>query len=406
MTIHVVLDASDQGPEIYVKMDAKTQENDPRFAKLAAVIHSGPTCLGHSTHFIPNNVIHVHKIRTHWVGDEGGYSKYGNGDKSFEAKIKGGYEVESYRNEWDESQKKWVIKARIKEEGKNTAGTDEIRVNKQDIHAPVIDGIYAVLKLARGFFPEADIKFATTESGAACLEMYAIQDPATATEDAGVDIEPTYAYISKLSQALEHLKQSQSAEERKQKEPETISLPHEEQDLMKGPQTKIEDKKITVYDGTRLFNELTEAYVNKTRKEIWDTCKLAQACFVSYYTPLEQVIGECEKQIEGIKKKESKEISSTDSKSPMASPASTIAPPSMSSPVSSQATAQLPSPSPSIAPGTKTTQSPSSASTRETPLSPKGPAPASQKTGVLAAVKSFFAFIFSPFVRFWNWLRS
>lgn len=291
MSITLTFDSIGGAPQIYLKMSERKNEKSEiyqqRFKEIVDILQHGPVTLGHSNFFQEEQELDVFLIRTHWVGDDEGYSKLGNGNEAFRKKIENeNYEVDHYIDVYDKKQDQHFVRAFLKRKS-NPDDKLEIDIQHTDRHAPLIDGIYAILLLAHGFFPKSEIKFALTDSGKAFLGGAVQQDP-TVTKDFG--IEPTYFYIHKLQEALHSLKNTEN---------EQVELVRNDFSSA-GTAKKTFIEKATVYNGVSLLENIKKDYVNLDHKKIWDVCGVEQAAFVGFYTPLEQLKKECENQISKV----------------------------------------------------------------------------------------------------------
>ncbi len=156
MSISVTLHTTNEGPQVFVQ---QTNRDNEKFQQFAHILKTGPTCLGHSRLSNDGHTFHVWKIRTHWVGDDGGYSLIGNGDQQLSKLIEAGWGVTDYRDIYNETNDTSKTQVSL---SKGTQ-TKTIELNTGDRHAPIVDGIYTTIFLAQKIFGQGSLDFSITK---------------------------------------------------------------------------------------------------------------------------------------------------------------------------------------------------------------------------------------------------
>ncbi len=295
MSIHITL-SNDAKPQVLIRLsdDANATERN-RLEKLSQILHTGLTSLGSLDYLPEENAIFIHNIRTRCVSDDDESSAIGAGDEDLSEKIDSGYEVDDYTHIYDETTGRH--KTRVVFKPKGSLKPETLDVARANRHAPLIDGIYATLLLAQGFFPKHLIKFAVTDSGKALLEGVEAVD-ATCTDNATTsEREPTFAYLKKLHEALKN--KDNRGSNKRIRVVQKKALRGKEHQESQVEQYKGVEVDATVYDGKKLFEHLKKNYIdNKQRKRIWEVFKnTTKTDFMAYYAPIDEVIAECHRLI-------------------------------------------------------------------------------------------------------------
>lgn len=431
MSINITL-LNGETPQIHIELSGEQNVKDrERFTKLAQIVHTGLTNLGHSDFFEQHKAIHVNLIRTHWSGDKndqgGNYSAVGCGDPALKEKLKNDYVIEDYNHIYDangECLTRAILRGR---DGKK----ETLDIAMSDRHPPLIDGIYTTLLLAQQFFPGYSINFAVAANAKDLLNISEAVDPSLIEDPTTAQgAEPTYTYLNKLVKAIGNL----NAQPIKK----SMQIFHQVHLPNKSSIAK-DEVEAEVYDGKELLKGITESYIDdKQRKRIWEVFKdTTKIDFMTYYAPIDEIIAECDRLVElesGVKPKDepraapqipvapsptpgpSPSLSQPTSKPPspepkILGPAAPPPPetPKTTEPVSNNATTELLSPTTdqkttvSEPKGGGTTSSTSTTTTNTSPQTQKA-TPPKEKKGFIGLVNSFFKAIFSPFTRLWNFL--
>jgi len=416
MSINVTL-LNDQTPQIHIALAGERNITDTeRFTRLAQILHTGLTHLGHSDFFQQHNAIHVNLIRTHWAGDKndmgGNYSAIGSGDQALKEKLQNGYVIEDYHHIYDAT---YGCLTRATLRAKD--GTKEtLDIVMSDRHPPLIDGIYTTLLLAQQFFPGYSINFAVAENAKGLLDISEAIDPSLNENVSTAEAEPTYAYLNKLVKAIDDLNA--------QPVKKSMHIFHQVHSPNASSVAKREIE-AEVYDGKELLERIKKLYIeDKQRKRIWEVFKdTTKIDFMTYYAPIDEIIAECDRLVElesGVKPKEEPHTAPQIPVGPSPAPG-----PSLSQPVSEPASpgpktpkstgaalnnaiTELPASTTDLktTPPASTGNTTSSTSTTTTNTSGQTQKPAlpKEKKGFKARVNSFFKTIFAPFARLWNFL--
>ncbi len=296
MPISIIFDKTPLGgPEYFVQLTPPSVDNARisqdqilRFREMESILTTGPACLGHANKYPKEHRFHVFLSRTHFVGDDGGYSVIGNGDQTLLAKLRDGWKIESCQDvicrTVDQGEVN-RIRVTLKKAGESNCA---LMIPNGDRHAPVIDGIYMTLLLAQNIFEK--VTFKVTENAKRFMQEVKLSGSLDAAMVPNPDYsiqEPTYTYLSTLYDSIEECKQRE----------EKVSLVREEVQ-MSGLSKKVCNT-LSAYSlpGKDLLSALDKNYSSQAR-----TLPQIYKCeesfnFMAFYTPLSNSIKECKRRL-------------------------------------------------------------------------------------------------------------